>query len=319
MKANKKALTGKKIAPKPKVDIGLPTYGLVPAAWWVPVTTRLLQEAHSPYFEMGELRGLTSAMPDHNRNNILDRRERKPVVSAAEDKGRASNTDMLQSALVGLGLDGRPLSDGFMGGTADYLLLMEDDVEPPPGFISSLIKLKRDIVGALCFNGAWPHNPIAYMRNPETGLYSAMWDYSPGQLQQFDSVGTGCTLIHRGVFENVQKAHEVFYRPNGTLLPIPKKDVHGEGPANLNRPEVRDGVLMMPVKKMDPDDTRPWPFFAMEYSRTQDHYFYELCAEVGIKPWLDTAIVCNHWKLKPQSREQHKEVLEKVPVDYEKR
>jgi hypothetical protein len=170
-------------------------------------------------------------------------------------------------------------------------------------------------VGGLYFLAKPPHNPIAYYLQ-EGGLYAALWDYPHGALTEVDSIGMGCTLIHRSVYERVMAAYQLFQRPNGSMMAVLGSNVFGLQRRGKGVTEVRDGVLHMPLDPIAEGDKRPWPFYAMEYGRTEDHHFCELTRAIGIKPWLDTSIVCDHYKLKAVNRVAHKMMLDAMPVDY---
>ena len=118
----------------------------------------------------------------------------------------------------------------------------------------------------------------------------------------------GCTLLHRSVFERIQDEHQVFVRPNGSLIALHRSQIYFPGKRwKGRREEYKEGEwLHMRLQEPGEDDDRPWPFFAMEYGRTEDHHFWELAASVGIRPWVDTSIVCQHWKMKATTYEDYK-------------
>lgn len=274
----------------PKVDIGIACAPNQSHNWWVPVMTQLIAESKSGV-DIGRIHGVGSALPDYNKNGVVDSHSN----TAPPQEGKRDNlTDANRSRITG----------GFLEGDADYLFMIDDDTVPPSGALSHLLGLGREFVGGVYYLAKPPHNPIAYFRN-DNGTYSAILDYAHGALIEVDSIGMGCTLIHRSVFEKIQEAHEVFMRPNGSLFPILKEKVYYGDYEPLNEVCVINGTLNMPLFERDPEDTSPWPFYALEYGRTEDHHFCELAAAVGIRPYLDTAVICDHWKMRAINRTAH--------------
>lgn len=267
---------------KTKVDLGVACSGAQVPSWWVALLDSVRwEERHD--VEIQSVYAISSALPDHNKNHILSRSPFAP----AEEKGRNELTDANRITVA----------DKFLEGTSEWLFFMDDDTTHKPGTLTHLINLGRDFVGGLYFNPKEPHNPIAYIRRPD-GLYHAFYGYAPGTLIQVDSIGMGCTLIHRSVFEKIREEHVVFQRPDGSLLPIHKSQI-SDGGEKVEKIQVRDNTLYMPlvnVAETYEEDNRPFPFFALEYGRTEDHHFAELANNVGIRPWLDTNIICRHWK-----------------------
>lgn len=91
----------------------------------------------------------------------------------------------------------------FLATKADALVMCDDDVIPPPGFIDILVNTPYDIVAA----------PTPIMKVPKHGAFLNVFNVDPdGKIMTIenpteghiacDAVGSGCILIHRRVLEH---------------------------------------------------------------------------------------------------------------------
>ena len=277
----------------PRIDIGIACSSHQIPPWWATMWANLVKEMSRGTFELGQLFAVQSACPDFNKNQSVG------GVFCDPTFGKRNNlTDANRDKITGYFLEG-----GENGSKADYIFWNDDDTIFPDQAITRLLRLEKPIAAGLYFNTNPPYNPIAY-RKLDNGGYVPLIDYSPGAVLEVDSVGMGCTLIHRSVYEKIMDAYDVFMRPNASLIPIKKDEIHptAQGPTmdqivNGKRSAFVDGYYVMKLEKPKIDGQRQlFPFYALEYGRTEDMYFTELCESVGIRPWVDTGILCEHWK-----------------------
>lgn len=283
----------------PKVDIMIPCYGTQSPHWWSKVLINLISES-GVTVDIQAIRSSNSMMPDNNKNGMLESKKvtKLTLEEIQEQKARGNLTDINRVNLTKC----------FMSGNAEWSFWIDDDTVPPPNAIASMLKLKRPFVSGLYFLD-FKHTPVAYMRQ-RGGSYSPIINYSKGTVMEVDAVGMGCALIHRSVFEKIQADHRVMMRPNGSLIVLHKSMFRNDKPSKVGGAGyVENGIYHMPLSPQESDDDRPFPFFQLEYSRTEDMHFCELCANVGIRPVVDTTLICGHVKTKTITEENYRDSL----------
>lgn len=207
------------------------------------------------------------------------------------------------------------IANKFLSGTSDYLYFIDDDVVPPQGALETLLEMKLPFANGVYFLRRPPCNPIAYDRNPD-GSYSPI-EFKRGEVKSVDSVGLGCALIHRGVFEKIMEEYSLFVRKsNRTFRPVHNSKIVQAGKVNQvkrqagNTLKTPSGVFFVEelVGPINPGE-KPWPFFQFEANRTEDHWFAELVKKVGFEIIVNTEISCLHWGARPVSEQSYREML----------
>jgi hypothetical protein len=295
--------------PLPRVEVVIPCYGPQQPHWWRNLMSTLLAENHKTCV-INAVGTSTSMLQDDNKNKLARLAFNEQLTMSR----RAHATDINRNQLARWALHPETDPVNPTKDAAEWLLYIDADTEPPLGFIGQLLSAKRPFMSGLYFLPAPPFNPVAYMRRAE-GLYEAFYGYQLGELREVDSVGMGCALIHVSVFQEIQKQHTVYQDlTNGSLKVIFNKDIRNTNryTGNASRPFVANGIMNTPVKPVDwAEENDPWPFFALEYARTEDHYFCELANNVGIKPYLDTNVVCGHDKDRTFTEKDYQENKDK--------
>lgn len=286
-----------KINKLPLVEIGVPCYGPQPASWWQRFAVNIMAE-HMNTVEITAISVSMSMLPDDNKNNIAEMSFRGQL---AHSMHRKHQTDVNRNQLARWFNKPETNPQNKDKKVAEWLIMVDADTKPPTGFMGHLVRLQRQIASGLYFLPKAPFNPVAYYRRSD-GLYEAFFNYQLGTLTEVDSIGMGCVAIHRSVFEEMVKNFTVYEkRHNGAMVPVFNDDIKNTNrfTGKTKHPYISNGILHTPMNPVDWEkETSPWPFFALEYARTEDHFFCENAARIGIKPYLDTNIVCEHQKIK---------------------
>jgi len=60
------------------------------------------------------------------------------------------------------------------------------------------------------------------------------------------------------------------------------------------------GYWVDPVVEVDPEEIDSnWPFYVLEWGRTEDHYFCEMAMRCGFEILVDTWLDCQHLGIQP--------------------
>lgn len=103
----------------------------------------------------------------------------------------------------------------FLGGTGDWLLILDTDesisLEAFDRLIEAAHDVERPVVAGVYFaawrsEGIYPQPlPMIFRRN-STGRYNPVLDFPENAVIPIDAAGTGCLLIHRSVLERIRTA-----------------------------------------------------------------------------------------------------------------
>lgn len=172
----------------------------------------------------------------------------------------------------------------FLASGCEWLVQFDDDTVPPRRAIQHLLRLGAPFVTGVYYTrvdvkaGEQPI-PVIYNR-VEDGTYAPILDFFPGEIMEVDGCGLGCSAIHRSLFERV--------RDHYVAMDSPTRVQRYVAPEQVGRYEA------LGWRPRRPDDERPLPFFVMEGGRTEDFYWCELLAPLGVRPLADTGIECGH-------------------------
>lgn len=187
--------------------------------------------------------------------------------------------------------------------TCDYLLQLDDDVKLPfPLGVTLHILLNHGypIIGGMYFRGSEPHGPIAFLYakgqkvGPRQGYVSVI-DWEPDSMIRVDAIGMGCTLIHREVFERMEKELVVVENWRG--------EMRFEHPDDLEQNMAPSDRVLTAEEIQETKQNAKLPFYALAYSRTEDFYFCENAKRLGYDVWLDTSVEADHLQTQPVNRE----------------
>lgn len=234
-----------------KVSLGIPCYGAQEAKWWSQLTKNVAQLSRT--VQLGEILVSDSMATDHNRNLIVE---------------------------------------NFLKTDSDWLFWIDADTTVPIGSIERLLSTGKKFISGLYYAKHPPHNPIAYYKNGDTSYKSINTDNSweRGEILEVESVGFGCMLTHRSIFEDIKKAYVVKQIVGSGMTLIHKDDISESLPKL--QPGLHGNILSQQV--IDPEFEPKFPFFALEFGRTEDIWFTEKAKRVGYKVYVDTSIECGH-------------------------
>lgn len=281
-----------------RVDIGIACNKNQSHEWWPKIMGELLRVQARGQVEIGRIIAIGSALPDVSKNEL--------VLNHVK---RFQLTDVNRCAIT----------DEYLEGKSDALLWIDDDTVPPQKAVERLVALGRPVATGVYYKRKPPCEPIAYYRL-ENGGYVPLWEFQSGEIVSVDSVGMGCTLVQRAVYEKIMREYMLFRRPTGTLVPVHRDDVAFTKTTSKQLKRHRGQVLcdehglmthLIPLEgPVPPEEVERWPFYVMEHERTEDHFFCEMVKRVGFEIVVDTSLECYHWGDSPVSGKNFRQMRE---------
>ena len=238
-----------------RVSFGIPAYGSQSKDWWGPLVKQAA-ELHAQDIQLCDLHVVSSMMTDVARNHIVEE---------------------------------------FLQSDAEWLRWLDADNVDKLGSLRRLLDTKKTLVTGIYTKRNDSGDLVAYFSAGEGEYTPVNHGYIPGEIFPIDSAGMGGCLVHRTVFEDIQRNYFLFDMSIGGIIAIHKGDIQGDvfddAMANYDN-KVIEGVYHLRLRQTR--KKKPFPFFMLGFGRTEDYGFYEMAARCGHKLWLDTGVEVGH-------------------------
>lgn len=247
-----------------KLSLGIPCYGAQEAKWWSQLARYTAQLSKT--VDLVDILVSDSMATDHNRNLIVE---------------------------------------NFLKTDSEWLFWIDADTTVPIGSAERLLATEKQFISGLYYAKHPPHNPIAYYKlgdNYQSIGVDNSWER--GEILEVETVGFGCMLTHRSIFEKMKESYIPKQIVGGGMTLIHKDDISESNP-NLEAKLYGDKWVQTLV---DPAFEYKFPFFALEFGRTEDIWFTEKAKRLGYKVYVDTSIECGHLYPREFSGKDYREI-----------
>jgi hypothetical protein len=183
--------------------------------------------------------------------------------------------------------------DDFLRSDVEWLRWLDADNVDKIGSIRRLLDTQKSLVTGIYTKRNSSGEPIAYFATEEG--YQHVGSYTPGEIIPIEAAGLGGLLVHRSVFEDIQKNYRMFNIQGGGVVTVHKDDIQGDvmdSDAAESDGQAIDGVLHLRLRQLS--TRRPFAFFMLQFGRSEDYGFYEMAAHSGHPLWLDTGVEIGH-------------------------
>jgi len=184
--------------------------------------------------------------------------------------------------------------DDFLKSDVEWLRWLDADNVDKLGSIRRLIDTRKTLVTGIYTKREEMGDNVAYFSTPE-GAYRTVSGYTPGEIFPIQAAGMGGCLVHRSVFEDIQRSYFMFDLAGGGVVTVHKDDIRGDVFDDALDPTdglAIDGALRLRLRQ--PTRPKPFAFFMLGFGRTEDYGFFEMAARCGHRLWLDSGVEIGH-------------------------
>jgi len=184
--------------------------------------------------------------------------------------------------------------DDFLKSDVEWLRWIDADNVDKMGGLRRLLDTQRKLVTGLYTKRSEGGEKVAYYSAPQ-GEYSAVGEHTPGEIIPIDAAGMGGCLVHRSVFEDIQRTHFAFDMNIGGMIVVQEDRIKGDvfdGTVTDDDNMLIDGLYQLRLRQ--PKRNKPFPFFMLGFGRTEDYGFFEMARNAGHQLWLDTGVEVAH-------------------------